>query len=362
MLRVVWLEMGGPFRPWWEEALPVFDRAGVQLTAATLFDAPPFHDEMRQHGVQTINLACTGSRDYARAVWALAHRARSRQVDVVHGVESIPAAITSLSGLAAQRNVLRVFHRQHLVPKAPAKYFATLAQRSSHLVLMPSQSVADRALSLEHVSPRKVRLVYNGAPSPRNVESPELAGLRAALGIPTGAKVVSMVTRLRVEKGVQFFLPAVAEASLRLDCPIYAVIVGTGPYEAQLHSQADQLQLNVRWTGYQSDVIPWFYLSDIVCIPSLFDALPYSAAEAMGCGRAVVASDVGGIPELIEHDQSGLLVPPGDVSALCGAIVRLLREDTLRTRLGNNARARFHAGFTAAANAEAIVRAWRDTT
>jgi glycosyltransferase involved in cell wall biosynthesis len=353
--------MGGPFRPWWHEALPAFDTAGVELIAATLFESPSFHEEMKARGVSTLSLGCRGSRDYPRAASVLARRARRSKLDVLHGVESIPAAISSLAGVLARGDVLRVFHRQHLVPKPPSSYFARAAQQWAHLVLMPSQSVADRAVRKEHVPAGKVRLVYNGAPSPREVAPAELVAQREALGIPTAARVVSMVTRLRVEKGVQFFLPAVAEASARIGEEVHAVVVGTGPLASELHAQADRLDLNIHWVGYQSDVAPWFQLSDVVCLPSLFDALPYSGVEAMGSGRAVVASNVGGIPELVEDGNSGLLVPPGDAAALADAIVRLLADDGLRSRLGSNAQMRFQSSFTAAANARAIIDAWRET-
>jgi glycosyltransferase involved in cell wall biosynthesis len=94
-------------------------------------------------------------------------------------------------------------------------------------------------------------------------------------------------------------------------------------------------------------------------VPSLYENFPYTCLEAMACGCAVIASAVGGIPEIITNEVDGVLVPPGSPEALAGAILRLLSDPMLRRRLGERARATISARFNREAICAQTVQAYR---
>jgi glycosyltransferase involved in cell wall biosynthesis len=116
------------------------------------------------------------------------------------------------------------------------------------------------------------------------------------------------------------------------------VLVGDGPEREKLETLTQQLgiQSSVVFVG-QRDDIPGVYASfDIVALPSLTEAMPLAVLEALAAKRAVVASEVGDVPRMILHEQTGLLVQPGDDRGLADAIMRLLADGELRRKLGHN--------------------------
>ena len=126
-----------------------------------------------------------------------------------------------------------------------------------------------------------------------------------------------------------------------------AVIVGDGPDRPELASEARRLGLEsvVQLAGERNDVPELLAASDIFVLSSRSEGLPLSILEAMAAGLPVVATTVGGVPELVLEGETGLLVPPGDPQALAGAIERLLDDSTLRGRLGAAGRIRVEERF-----------------
>jgi glycosyltransferase involved in cell wall biosynthesis len=90
--------------------------------------------------------------------------------------------------------------------------------------------------------------------------------------------------------------------------------------------------------GWQDDVVPYLNAMDVFALPSLFEALPFSVLEAMACGKPVVATDVGGVREIIQDGKSGFLIQRGDTEALVECIQKLADDRGLRERLGRDAR------------------------
>jgi glycosyltransferase involved in cell wall biosynthesis len=145
---------------------------------------------------------------------------------------------------------------------------------------------------------------------------------RVELGISFDAQIVLFVGRLHPVKGLEELLNAVAlrassQPKLRL------VLVGEGPLESRLRSLASRPELagRVDFLGRQThpEVARWIAASDLLCLPSYSEGCPNVVLEALSCGRPVVASRVGAVPDLISA-ESGILVPPGDVTQLSHAI------------------------------------------
>ena len=116
----------------------------------------------------------------------------------------------------------------------------------------------------------------------------------------------------------------------------------------------------VHCIGYQDEIAPTMAACDVWTLPTRLDAFPMVALEAMALGKPVVASRVGGLPEIVAHDETGVLVPPGDVDELARALVRLLGDAPLRARYGRSARRKIAAEFGLAGQMELLEATLQD--
>lgn len=208
-------------------------------------------------------------------------------------------------------------------------------------------SEADRRLALAWrvAPPSVVHLVHNGV-------RPERYAPIAPPALGPGAPVVGLMTRLVPGKGLSELLEA---ARLLLNQGPYRFVVGgEGPLRAALEEHARRLGIaeHVSFPGFVADDVAFLSQLDVSVLPSYKEGLPYTVLEAMAAGRPVVASCVGGIPEVITDGQNGRLVRPGDVAALARALAETVmpeRLSTLSAAARETIRSRFsHAGMVRA--------------
>jgi glycosyltransferase involved in cell wall biosynthesis len=131
--------------------------------------------------------------------------------------------------------------------------------------------------------------------------------------------------------------------------PIFFIVGSTEVdelYYQSLQARVAEQELNVVFTGWQDDPYSFYENADIVVLPTLSEGFPRSVLEAMFCGIPVVASAVGGIPEIVVDGETGYLVPPGDANALANALLRLLRDPHLRIKFGRAGRERVQQHFS----------------
>jgi glycosyltransferase involved in cell wall biosynthesis len=165
--------------------------------------------------------------------------------------------------------------------------------------------------------------------------------------------VIGSVGLLWPAKGYHFLLPAFSKVlsafpSARL------VLVGAGQQQFELEAMVRQLNTlhRVSFLGWRADVPRLLRAFDLYVQPSLSEGLPIAPMEASAAGLPIVATRVGGVPEVVLDRQTGLLVPPQDTDALAQAIIQLIRDRDLASRLARNARARAFSEFSAEAMAE----------
>jgi glycosyltransferase involved in cell wall biosynthesis len=163
--------------------------------------------------------------------------------------------------------------------------------------------------------------------------------LRAELGPPDGAKVLLNIGRLSLEKGHADLLRAMAR--LRQEgsaSDVYLLILGAGPEKDALLALRTELGLNnvVQFCGQIADVHPYYGIADLFVLPSHSEGSPNVLLEALAAELPIVATDAGGVPELLTHEVNALLVPKQDVPQLAGAIRRLLDDPALRQHLSDN--------------------------
>jgi glycosyltransferase involved in cell wall biosynthesis len=157
----------------------------------------------------------------------------------------------------------------------------------------------------------------------------------AALPRASEGPVVGLVARLSPEKGVDVLFRALTELP-----GVTAIVAGEGPARGDLERLADELGLSerVRFLGWRDDVDAVIRSVDVLALPSRNESAPIAIVEAMLGGIPTVASDVGGVPELVLHGETGYLVPPDDPHALAAALRRLLDDPELRARFGARGR------------------------
>ncbi len=186
-----------------------------------------------------------------------------------------------------------------------------------------------------------VRVIYNGVDTGafRRASGDERAATRRALGLPSDAVVLMAVGSLKHIKGVDVLLRAVAPIMLR-DARIRLVLVGDGPDRGPLETLAAALGIagRVSFLGIRADVDSLLRAADALVHASRTEALPTVILEAMATELPVIATRVGGVPEMVEPEQSGLLVPPEDEKTLGSAIERAVADATLRLAWGRRAR------------------------
>lgn len=231
----------------------------------------------------------------------------------------------------------------------PAKtVFKRTQFRCADAVIAVSESSAAFLRRRYGLAGDAIAVVPNGiepsapAPAPAAPEPTPTLGEGPVLVVSPGALIY--------QKGHDVLLAAAARAGGGWR----AEVLGEGPMREPLARAAAAQRLPVGFPGWSDDVGGALARAQIVCLPSRWEAAPYAALEAMGAGRALVASDVDGLRDLVQHGVTGLLVAPDDAGALADAIDRLAGDPQRRAQMGAAARARAGA-FTVSAMAQATV-------
>jgi glycosyltransferase involved in cell wall biosynthesis len=198
-------------------------------------------------------------------------------------------------------------------------------------------------------------MIPNGIPvGTYHLESFDAQQWRAKQGFPTvaGALLFLSIARLEPHKGHQLLLRAFSRIVAR-NPHSHLLLAGDGSLRPDLEKQSQKLGIeqSIHFLGERNDIPQLLNAADIFVLASKWEGNPLSVMEAMAAGKPVVCSAVGGVPELVEHEWSGLLIPPGDELALAQAMQRLATDPALRVRLGreaaNVARERFRASLMA---------------
>jgi glycosyltransferase involved in cell wall biosynthesis len=288
---------------------------------------PGAYAELREGGEWPLVRLPMGSRADVRVVGTLARLVRRGGYAVVH-THTPRAAMVARPAAAAAR-----------VPMIHHVHGSTLAVwpsrvRNGATALVERLSVARVAAVLAVSSQMVSELRRLGVPRRRVVLTPN--GVRGTAELPLrpapeGQWTLGTAARLRPAKGLETLLGALAGLR-REGLSARLRVLGefeTKAYSAELRAAAGRLGVadRVEWAGFRSDMAAELAGMDAFVLPSLHEGIPMAVLEAMAAGVPVVASRVGGVPEVLRADVDGLLVPPGDAAALTGALGRLMRGD-----------------------------------
>jgi glycosyltransferase involved in cell wall biosynthesis len=322
---------------WW---FPRYDPSRFDVSLCGLKDPEPGSRYLEDRGIPVHHLG--RGRFDPRIVSDLVSLVRRLGARILH-VHGYAAA--DFGRLAARfTGAGLVLHEHFADPRMPA--YQGWADRAlapfTDRAIAVSGSTREFLIRERHVPEDRVRLIWNGAPLREFAPvSPETAAaVRQELGLPAEAPVVGAVGRLNEQKGHRYLIEAAAEVH-RHEPDVRFLIVGDGDLQEDLRRQAAALGLAevVVFAGHRMDIPAVLGAIDVLCISSTYEGTPLALFEAMAAARAVVSTAVDGCREVLEDGVTGLLVPPRDPAALAAALLRALRDPTLRLRLQENARA-----------------------
>ena len=324
--------------------LPALHKNVAHLSVAFLRERHAVAADLEAQGVEPIFLG-RGKWD-VRVVSDLQALVRRERIELIHaaGMKGILAA----KMVARRSGIPLIIHLHDANPVSPViRRLQVASKRVPVACVCISQAVAAFAQSVLAVPQSTITVLPNPLPNDAFEDSTPLPW--SELGLPDvdhASPVIGVIGRLSEEKGHEQLIQA-SGTWFKQHPQARLIIVGDGPLRNMLTRKVEQLGLeqNIHFVGHRSDVRRIMATLNAVVVPSHKEGLGYVALEAMATGSPVVATSVGGLPEVIQHEMSGLLVPDGDMQGLLAAVDRVLGDSELaqRLRAGGRTRARDYA-------------------
>jgi glycosyltransferase involved in cell wall biosynthesis len=338
----------------------------VPLCTVTSRHDGPLAREVRNAGVQRMDL---GARRLADpfALIRLIRLLRAESVDLIHA-HGQDAAILGAAACRVSRIPL-VITRHVLEEPGEGRRQRVRARltlgafRQADVPVAVSLATAVRLSRLSGRATEDIRVLHNGidvdaysAPAPE----PARQALCHELTLPLDARLVLLPAVMRAGKGHDVLLDSVPAIAGRVP-RVHFLLAGTGDLEDRLRARAAGHAHSVHFLGHRTDMPELMAGCDLVVLPSMAEALPTVLMEAAAAGRPVVATRVGGVPEVVVDSETGLLVPSEDPAALAGAITALLMDRSRARAFGRRARKVARSRFSLERQVERTVGLWQET-
>ena len=351
------------------------DRSRFDNVVVYLFKPDLLRAEIEALSIPCIGLDLKGPWDWHGCLWKLRQQLKALAPDLIH-TNLVKADIYGrIVGRSLGIPVISTIHESPYYPEVfldnpdlnRVKYSLIklvdrlTAQHCVKTFVVVSNFSGNAAREYLGVSPSRTWLIYNSLDLEQfeSVPADNVEALRLKLGISPEEKVLVNVGRLAPQKGQRYLLMALRMV-LTKDPNVRLVIRGDGPIREIL--QAMGLELGIASKVSFVDPVPkisWLLgLSDIFVFPSLHEGLGIALLEAMAMGKPCVASEVGPIPEVVEHGRSGLLVRPRDPDDLARAILALLDQEDLRREMGERGRQIVKEKFDIRQNVRALEKVY----
>jgi len=351
------LKLGGAERQW-SSLVPSLIERGIDASVLALKEEGPVADELRAAGVR-VECAHVRSRYDLRRLQAAARRidttldavvTRSIDAHVVGGFIARRSAAAHVATEHTHYDLLPLRrHQRALYRFAAPRVDAAVAVSPTQLHVLHSIGYPRSALEV----------IPNGVDAPAVTQSREV--MRASLGLASSDIVFSLVAVLRPEKRADIFVDAVVQAH-RYDPRVRGLVTGDGPDSARVSELCAASGRVVIALGARSDVGNVLAASDAACLTSNSEAFPLSLLEAASLGLPLVATDVGGVREIVRPGETGTLVPAGDAARFADALLAVASDMEAARASGGRARVLQRTQFAGAAMANAYEDLLRRTT
>ncbi len=287
-----------------------------------------------------------------RQALRLATLIRELRIDIVqtfhYKSDTYGALVARLAGapviISSRRDMGDLKERRHI-------WLHRMADRLIDHFLVNAEAIKARIVAREWIDPHAITTIYNGV-DPKffssNGDGHHPAPVRAELGLAPEAFVVGSVAHFRPEKGYNVLLDALAMVKPQIP-NLRVLIVGGGPLLDDYRNRARTagLAAEMLFTDGVPNVEHYLPAMDLMClVPISNEGFSNAILEAMAMGKAVIATDVGGNRESVQHGATGLIIPPNDPAAVAEAILALYRDASMRTLMGKNGRRRVEETFT----------------
>lgn len=209
--------------------------------------------------------------------------------------------------------------------------------------------------------PEKIATIYSGIGLESFRVATDLVQKKRSLGIAEGELVVGTVSRLAEGKGHKYIIQAIPLIVAQVP-HVKFVFVGDGPARFELEDLADQLRVRdkIIFTGERNDVPELLQAFDIFCLVSLYEGMGRVILEAQAAGKPVVATKIGGIPDIVLENKTAFLIKPKDSTGLADNLIRLLKDEKLRTEMSQAARGFIDYHFSLQKMVEDIMRVYNE--
>lgn len=319
--------------------------------------ACPRGAEIARHAgaAEVVELPMRGDADVALA-WRLARLARRCNAGLMHLHSRRGADVWGGIG-ARLAGVPAVLSRR--VDNPEPRAVVALKYRLVDHVITISEAIREVLLA-EGLPSHRVSCVRSAVDATPYLEPVDRTAFDAEFDVPAGALRLGIVAQLIERKGHRVLLEALQALQPRWPQAVLLVF-GRGPLEEALRAEVARcgLQAQVRFAGFRDDLPRWLGGLDLLVHPASMEGLGVSLLQAAAAGVPIVASRAGGLPEAVADGRTGLLVPPGDVTALAAAIDGLLADAALRERMGAAGRERVLAEFSPEAMSDGNLEVYR---
>ena len=338
------------------ELLKHLDREKYQPIVACLHREGPFLQDILNLKVQVIQFGLGGG--VIRVVglkwlFQLGQFLRRERISIVHTYLLHPNFLGMLAASMAgtpvkimSERIVNYFENERYqgIRFKVADY---IAQRLADVIIVNAEAIKEYMIE-QHGTPRsKIKVVYNGVDLKTFDVDTDVEARRSELGLSLTAPVLGIVASLQPKKDHYTFFEALRIVAAKVPT-MQALIIGDGPLRDRLQNRVNEIALspNVRFLGIRSDVPFLLPLLDVMTLSSIREGFPNAISEAMAARKPVVATDVGGVTELMVDGTTGLVVPPRNPAALAQAMLSLLGNEEKAREMGRAARKRVEDHFS----------------
>ena len=363
MIRVDWLITGlnivGGAEVFTSQFANYLSARDIQLRVITLRSGGDLINSLRKQGIPVIVIGVNNKRN-PLPLLRLYRLWKTSPPLILHTHLYHAGIIGRL--IARFAGIPHVIVHQHGSENARSALRSVIDRATSWMVeqyIVPSEAVKDILIRRERVLGSKIKVIHYGIDTEKYHNPIPITGL----SIPSGVPVIGCVSRLVKEKSHLVLLQALHLLKLKNE-RFHAVMVGDGPERKSLEELSEFNTTNelITWAGFQRNVESWLAQFDIFVLASAWEGLPISILEAMAAHLPVVATAVGGTPEAVVTDETGILVPPNDPEKLANALISLLRNPSLRLKMVTAGYTRVREYFSAESAVENIYKLYVDLT